>query len=84
MTRRPSARRSVKKGEMTMTEDTAKNENRTERVPSVNNTDVIAIIACWAGAAAVTYFSKEPVVAVIAIGAAYYLAKWIILKKESQ
>ncbi len=67
---------------MTMTENTTKSENHTERAPSVNTTDVIAIIACWAGATAVTYFSKEPVVAVIAIGAAYYLAKWIILKKE--
>lgn len=52
------------------------------KTPSLNSTDVAGIIACWAGAAAVTYFSREPVVAVIAVAAAYYLAKWVILKRD--
>ena len=45
-------------------------------------TDVVGIGLSWAGAVMVTYFAKDTVVAVIAIAAAYYLAKWIILKKE--
>jgi len=53
-----------------------------EKTPGMNAMDVLAIIACWGGVAAVTYFSKDPVVAVIAIAAAYYLAKWVILKRE--
>ncbi len=53
-----------------------------EKTSGMNAMDVLAIIACWGGVAAVTYFSKEPVVAVIAIAAAYYLAKWVILKRE--
>jgi hypothetical protein len=65
-----------------MSDDKPTNENRIEKTPSMTSMDVIAIIACWAGVAAVTYFSKDAVVAVIAIAAAYYLAKWVILKKE--
>ena len=66
-----------------MSEDTTENKGRREeRVPNMSSMDVMAIIACWAGVAAVTYFSKDAVVAVIAIAAAYYLAKWVILKKE--
>ena len=45
-------------------------------------TDVVGIGLSWAGAATVTYFAKDGVVAVIAIAASYYLAKWIILKKS--
>ena len=44
-------------------------------------TDVVGIALCWTGAAMVTYFANDAVVAVIAIAASYYLAKWIILKK---
>jgi hypothetical protein len=65
-----------------MPEETKNNKSQDDKAPSMNAMDVIAIIACWGGVAAVTYFSKEPVVAVIAIAAAYYLAKWVILKKE--
>ena len=65
-----------------MPEETTDNKNPEQKVSSLNIMDIVAIIACWAGVAAVTWFSKEPVVAVIAIGAAYYLAKWVILKKE--
>ncbi len=50
--------------------------------PSLRGPDVMALLVCWAGAGGVTWCSKDPVVAVIAIAAAYYLAKWIILKKE--
>lgn len=50
--------------------------------PSLTIVDLFAIIACWGGVGTVAWFAKEPVVVVIAIAAAYYLAKWIILKKE--
>ncbi len=68
--------------ETVMSDDKPTYENRSEKTPSMNSMDVIAIIACWAGVAAVTYFTKDPVVAMIAIAAAFYLAKWVILKKE--
>ncbi|MEK7117995.1 MAG: hypothetical protein AAB869_00100 [Patescibacteria group bacterium] len=45
--------------------------------------DVLAIAMGWGGGIAITYFvTKNPVVAIICIAAAYYLAKWTILKKE--
>jgi len=59
-----------------------KKEESNGQVPKLSGPDVMALLVCWAGVAAVSWFSKEPVVAVIAIAAAYYLAKWIILKKE--
>ena len=65
-----------------MTEDTTENKSCKGKAPGLSFTDVAAITACWAGVVAVTFFSKDPVVAVIAIAAAYYLAKWIILKQE--
>jgi len=65
-----------------MTEETSNRDNAQTKASGLTAMDVVAIIACWAGVAAVTWFSKEPVVAVVAIGAAYYLAKWVILKKE--
>ena len=65
-----------------MPEDTKTRDDHSEKAPSMNTLDVLAIAACWAGVAAVTYFCKEPAVAVVAIAAAYYLAKWVILKKE--
>ncbi len=58
------------------------NEENDGQIPSLSKHDIIALLICWAGVAAVSWFSEEPVVAVIAIVAAYYLAKWIILKKE--
>lgn len=75
----------VRSGDMEMPVDTTADRNRadTDRTPHVSTTDVMAIVACWAGAAVVTYFSKDGVVAVIAIAAAYYLAKWIVLKQEN-
>ena len=42
--------------------------------------DVLGILVCWAGAATVAYFLRDGVVAVICVAAAYYLAKWIIMK----
>ena len=65
-----------------MPEETPNRDNAEAKSSGLTAMDVVAIIACWAGVAAVTWFSKEPVVAVVAIGAAYYLAKWVILKKE--
>jgi|GEM_PF-4846282 len=65
-----------------MSEETRGHDKGAMKSSGLNGMDVLAIIACWAGVAAVTWFSKDAVVAVIAIGAAYYLAKWVILKKE--
>ena len=65
-----------------MPEETPNRDNAETKSSGLTAMDVVAIIACWAGVAAVTWFSKEPVVTVVAIGAAYYLAKWVILKKE--
>lgn len=65
-----------------MSEETASKEKAETKSPGLNAMDVVAIVACWAGVAAVTWFSKDPVVAVIVIAAAYYLAKWVILKRE--
>ena len=64
-----------------MTEDTIKTK-QVQKSPNLNSVDVVAILTCWSGAAAVAYVSENSVVAVIAIAAAYYLAKWIILKSE--
>ena len=58
------------------------NDSVEKKFSGLNNTDVLAIIACWAGVAAVTWFSKDGIVAIIAIVVAYYLAKLIILKKD--
>jgi len=65
-----------------MPEETLNKDNAHTKASGLTAMDVVAIIACWAGVAAVTWFSKDPVVTVVAIGAAYYLAKWVILKKE--
>ena len=48
----------------------------------LNSTDAVAILTCWAGAAAVARLSASPAVEMIAIAAAYYLSKWVILKAE--
>ena len=50
---------------------------------SLTLTDVAAIAVSWTGAGVITYFAKDALVAIICIAASYYLAKWIILKKES-
>ncbi len=42
--------------------------------------DVLGLIACWGGAVGVAYALKDPVVSVVALAGAYYLAKGIILK----
>jgi len=53
-------------------------------VKNLNFFDVLAILFSWAGAAAVAYFVKDALVAIICIAAAYYLAKWVILKGQSE
>jgi hypothetical protein len=45
--------------------------------------DVAGIGLSWAGAVGVIYFLRDSFVSLICVCAAYYLAKWIILKKES-
>ena len=65
-----------------MTEDTAAKQRR-QKAPMLNSLDIIAILTCWGGAAVVTYLSADAFVAVISIAAAYYLAKWVILKGET-
>ena len=43
--------------------------------------DVLGILVCWAGAAAVAYFVRDGIVGIVCVAAAYYLAKWIIMKQ---
>ena len=50
--------------------------------PKISGFDVLALVVCWSGAVGVAWATKDPVVIVVALGAAYYLAKWIILKKR--
>jgi len=50
---------------------------------NLNKMDVIGIGLSWAGAATIACLFKDPIVGVACVAAAYYLAKWIILKKES-
>jgi hypothetical protein len=45
---------------------------------SINITQILSLAACWAGAAAVAFFIKEPIVAIIALACAYYLSKAIV------
>ncbi len=65
-----------------MTEDTIKTK-LVQKSPNLNSMDVVAILTCWAGAAVVTYLSADAFVAMISIAAAYYLAKWVVLKVEN-
>lgn len=59
------------------------NESKLNKyAPNLSGFDVAALFVCWSGAAGVAWISKEPVVIVVALAAAYYLAKWIILKKR--
>lgn len=51
---------------------------------NLNFFDVLVILFSWAGAATVTYFTRDAFVAIICIAAAYYLAKWVILKGQSE
>jgi len=45
--------------------------------------DIAGIAISWGGAGTVAYFIKDPLVGLGCVIAAYYLSKWIILKKES-
>lgn len=47
--------------------------------------DVVGIAVSWVGAAAIVILLKpvDPLVAVVAIASAYYLAKWVIIKGEN-
>jgi len=62
--------------------DKDKPSESSQLAPKIAGMDVVALLVCWGGAAAVAWASKEPVVAVVALALAYYLAKWIILKKR--
>ncbi len=46
--------------------------------------DLLAIIACWAGAIIAICLTKDGFIAIICIAAEYYLAKWIILRHRSE
>lgn len=65
-----------------MAED-ATAKQQLQKAPMLNSLDVIAILTCWGGAAIVTYLAADAFVAMISIVAAYYLAKWVILKVEN-
>lgn len=69
-------------GGFRMPEDVTEKQ-QLQKAPMLNSADVVVILTCWAGAAAVTRLSVNPVVEVIAIAAAYYLSKWVILKVEN-
>jgi len=45
--------------------------------------DVAGIALSWTGAAAIAYIAKDGFVAFFCVCAAYYLAKFIILKKDA-
>lgn len=49
---------------------------------NLNGYDVGAIAVSWGGAVATAWLSQAPAVVCIAILAAYYLSKWIILRSE--
>jgi hypothetical protein len=53
-----------------------------QKINHLNIADAIGIGFSWGGAGVVAYVSGDPLVGIIAIIAAYYLAKMIILKKE--
>jgi hypothetical protein len=58
-------------------------DTHSKLAPSLTMPDLAGLLICWGGAAAVAFLSKEPAVAVVGIVAAYYMAKWIILKHKS-
>lgn len=48
-------------------------------------TDVVTVAVAWAGATAIALLVMENLlVVIICIASAYYLAKWIILKKDDE
>ncbi len=44
--------------------------------------DTCGIAFCWIGAVGVAFVANDVFVAIIAVAAAYYLSKWIILKES--
>jgi hypothetical protein len=51
-------------------------------VRKLNRYDVGAIAVSWAGAGLVAWLSQAPTVSCVAVIAAYYLSKWVILRNE--
>jgi hypothetical protein len=51
-------------------------------VKNLNRYDVGAIAVSWAGAAVVAWLSQTATVSCVAVIAAYYLSKWVILRTE--
>lgn len=45
--------------------------------------DVLGIALSWLGAGTIAYLIHDALVAIVCVVAAYYLSKFIILKKES-
>lgn len=55
--------------------------NNSEQRQGLATTDVFAISVCWIGVIGTAWACKnEPIVPIIAISAAYYLSKWIIIR----
>ena len=54
-------------------------------IKNLSLVDVVGITVSWAGAAAIAITLKpmDGLVAIVAIAASYYLAKWVILKGEN-
>ena len=51
---------------------------------NLNLYDLLAILFVWTGAVSIAYFSIDSVVIIACIVAAYYLSKWIILKRQDK
>jgi len=53
-------------------------------VKNLNGFDVAAIAVSWSGAGLTAWLSQAPTVVCIAVVAAYYLSKWVILRTEEE
>ena len=60
---------------------TSESEKKVEK-KGLSLVDVVTVAVAWAGAAGIALLVMDPLVAIICIASAYYLAKWIILEKN--
>lgn len=54
-------------------------------IKSLSMTGVVAITVSWLGVVGIVFFQKilDPLVIIIAVASAYYLAKWVIIKGDN-
>jgi hypothetical protein len=62
--------------------DDRQQQKQKKKMRNLNRYDVAAIAVSWAGASITAWLSQAPTVTCVAIIAAYYLSKWIILRTE--